>query len=828
MLNIRRELAMVFVFTSLSLCAVDAVAQEWRVAHWNLLHGWGRYWNQPGQDGVLWPPSGSFSAISDDGSGPDGNTYGTATGEPTAECGTAPYLATWKLGTNGPMQTLLRSASLGADPSLVAMTLSEALFCISAAEVKTALAAGDSGWSSTGTSVQSGRDAIIAKYGWASPAAPSMSAWDPTTNPGGDMVEIYCRDTKYRAVHAYIYTDAARTPSRAVHLFATRLKGDHVCETQKLDQFMRAKAGLSGRILVMGDFNFQKGSAGYNDLLARDYIEAGTSPLIPAGSDKNALTCCFGTSDGQSDGRSHNSRIDLGFQDNVPYATSYWVGNRTPLAPTDEVAMSDHAVVKIGFTETGPVTDPVIDAALAANPNPATVGQAVTFSVQAHDPDPGDSLTYAWTFGDGAQATTTTNTVQHTYTAAQSVTAKVTITDGRGGVATSTTSVTINSGGGTPPPSPWQTADIGTNVNGSTTYSSGTFTMTAGGSDLWSTADDFHFVYQSLTGDGEIVANVANISNPSGAAFSLAAVMMRASLTSNSAHASMMITNSGKAKFRRRLTAGGDTVSTGPSEGTTLPPRYLKLTRAGNVFRAFLSTDGSSWTEVSGSPETIALPSTVYVGLVALRNGSTAPNATITINNVSVQSTSSGWQFADVGNVGLTGSQSQTGASSWTIMAGGDDVWAGADAFRFVYQPMSGDGEITAFIDALTLPAGAAFALGGVMIRDSLSANAMHATMMTTTQNKAKFRRRVTTGATTTLSDGPSEGTQPFRTWVRVRRAGNTFTAYLSSDGVSWTQTGPSQTIAMPANTLVGLIALRNGASAGTMTGTFTNVTVVP
>jgi hypothetical protein len=494
--------------------------------------------------------------------------------------------------------------------------------------------------------------------------------------------------------------------------------------------------------------------------------------------------------------------------------------------------MSDHAVVKIGFTETGPVTDPVVDTPLAANPNPAIAGQSTTLSVQAHDPDAGDSLTYAWNFGDGSQTTTTTNNAPHTYASAQTATAKVTITDGRGGLAWSTASVTVNpnTGGCTPPPAPWTATDVGTSVNGSTCASNGTFTMTAGGSDLWSTSDDFHFVYQSLTGDGEIVANVANIQNPSGAAFSLAAVMMRASLTSNSAHAAMMITNSGKAKFRRRATTGGDTVSTGPSDGTTLPPRYLKLKRVGNVFSAFLSTDGTAWTEVAGSPETIALPSTLYVGLVALRNGSTAPAAAVTINNVTVQATTtpSGWQSADVGAVGPAGSQTQTGPASFSITAGGDDVWAGADAFRFVYQPMSGDGEISAYISDLTLPSGAAFSLGGVMIRADLSATAMNATMMTTTQNKAKFRRRVTTGNTTTLSDGPSEGTQPFRTWVKVKRAGDTFTAYLSSDGVTWTQVGPAQTIVMPANTLVGLVALRNGATAGTMTGTFTSITVVP
>ena len=801
---------------------LQALADDWRVAHWNVMHGWGRYWNQPGGDGVLWPPTGPFSAISDDGGGPDGLTYGQPTGEPTG-CGSSTYPATWQIGANGPMQTYLGSSNLGGDPLLVAMTLSEARFCIDIPGVRSAL-----GWSGA-TYIQSDRDALIARYGWASASAPSMTAWDPNTNPNGDMVLIDCRDTKYRAVHAYVYTDAAKTPSKAIHLFATRLKGDHVCETQRLDQFVRAKAGTTGRILIMGDFNFNSSTSRYADLVGRNYIEAGTSPRIPAGSDKNTLTCCFGTPDGLSDGRSHGTRIDMGFQDNIPYATSYWVGNKSISAP-DEVAMSDHAVVKIGFTETGPITDPVVDTPLAASPSPGTAGQPVTLSVQAHDDDPNDTtLSYTWEFGDGTPATTTTsNSVQHTYNATGTYSAKVTINDGRGGRTWSTASIAISSGGCTAPPSAWTATNVGAGVNGSTCYASGTFTMSAGGSDLWSTSDDFHFLHQTLTGDGEIVANVANIANPAGAAFSLAAVMMRASLTSNSAHASMMITDNGKAKFRRRHTTGGDTLSTGPSQGTTYPPRYLKLKRAGNVFSAYISTDGATWTEVAGSPETIALPSTVYVGLVALRNGSTAPNATVTIDNVSIQRGGSAWQSADVGAVGPAGSTTQTGPSSFSVTAGGDDVWAGADAFRFVYQPMSGDGEIAAYISDLTLPTGAAFSLGGVMIRADLTASAMHATMMTTTQNKAKFRRRVTTGATTTLSDGPSEGTQPFRAWVKVKRVGNTFTAYLSNDGVTWTQVGPAQTIAMPADTLVGLVALRNGATAGTMTGTFTNVTVIP
>ena len=41
--------------------------------------------------------------------------------------------------------------------------------------------------------------------------------------------------------------------------------------------------------------------------------------------------------------------------------------------------------------------------------------------------------------------------------------------------------------------------------------------------------------------------------------------------------------------------------------------------------------------------------------------------------------------------------------------------------------------------------------------------------------------------------------------WLRLVRAGNVFTAYYSTDGVAWTQNGPTQTIPMGASVNVGL-----------------------
>ena len=61
--------------------------------------------------------------------------------------------------------------------------------------------------------------------------------------------------------------------------------------------------------------------------------------------------------------------------------------------------------------------------------------------------------------------------------------------------------------------------------------------------------------------------------------------------------------------------------------------------------------------------------------------------------------------------------------------------------------------------------------------------------------------------------------------WVKVVRAGNSFTGYRSPDGVSWTQIGSSQTITMAQNVFVGL-AVNSGSTSAVATTTFDNVSV--
>ncbi|MBE7464212.1 MAG: PKD domain-containing protein [Planctomycetes bacterium] len=87
-----------------------------------------------------------------------------------------------------------------------------------------------------------------------------------------------------------------------------------------------------------------------------------------------------------------------------------------------------------------PNRSPTIVSDPSAAPNPAQVGQSVSFSILASDPD-GDALAYAWVFGDGDNGSGASTS--HAYALAGAFTAACTITDGRGGTLSRTVLVTV-------------------------------------------------------------------------------------------------------------------------------------------------------------------------------------------------------------------------------------------------------------------------------------------------------------------------------------------------------------------------------------------------
>jgi hypothetical protein len=180
-------------------------------------------------------------------------------------------------------------------------------------------------------------------------------------------------------------------------------------------------------------------------------------------------------------------------------------------------------------------------------------------------------------------------------------------------------------------PSGWSNDNVGLLwTAGGISVSNGKYQITGAGSDVWGLADGFHFAYRSLTGDGEIVAQINSLSNTH--AWAKAGVMIRESNWIGSKHASFIMTPAQGLDFQYRSTTSWITRSHGVKSADM--GSWLKLVRLGNSFSAYRSVDGINWALVN--TQQISMDSTVNIGL-GITSHSWFKNATAEFENVSVE-----------------------------------------------------------------------------------------------------------------------------------------------------------------------------------------------
>src|SRR5439155_7382336 len=157
-------------------------------------------------------------------------------------------------------------------------------------------------------------------------------------------------------------------------------------------------------------------------------------------------------------------------------------------------------------------------------------------------------------------------------------------------------------------------------------------------------------------------------------------------------------------------------------------------------FKIERSSDGTNFTQIataaagatSYSDTGLASSTTYYYRVRATNSVGDSPYSSTASAQTSAQTSSSlpnPWQQGDVGAVGVAGSASYS-SGTFSIDGGGGVIWTNADAFRFIYQPINGDGTVIARVTSVENTAG--WAKAGVMIRESLAANAREASVHVT------------------------------------------------------------------------------------------------
>ncbi len=151
--------------------------------------------------------------------------------------------------------------------------------------------------------------------------------------------------------------------------------------------------------------------------------------------------------------------------------------------------------------------------------------------------------------------------------------------------------------------------DIGEPIKGSTIKSENGFDLSAGGEDIWTSKDQFHFAYLAHDNDFDLSARIEELGM--GHPYIKSGIMARESLDADSEHLFFLVfpdnrprnKNNGGYEFQSRDAKGSECSAVYPADFKVEPPLFpvnypntwLRLKRAGNSFHSYFSIDGKKW-----------------------------------------------------------------------------------------------------------------------------------------------------------------------------------------------------------------------------------------
>ena len=222
----------------------------------------------------------------------------------------------------------------------------------------------------------------------------------------------------------------------------------------------------------------------------------------------------------------------------------------------------------------------------------------------------------------------------------------------------------------------------------------------------------------------------------------------------------------------------------------------------------------------------LAVAASVATGTYSLTVTGTAPSAThATTVSLTVVAPPPPlpvpWTDADIGAPALAGSATYN-AGVFSVNGAGADIYGTSDQFNFVSQALTGNATLTARVASQTNTSSSAKA--GLMFRATSDPGSPYFAVLMTATKGVVVQWRTTQGGTTSQTSKVA-GVPPL--YLRIVRSANTFSAYTSSDGVTWTLVpGSSQTIALPTALLAGMAVTSHNTGA-LSTATFDTVALI-
>jgi hypothetical protein len=195
-------------------------------------------------------------------------------------------------------------------------------------------------------------------------------------------------------------------------------------------------------------------------------------------------------------------------------------------------------------------------------------------------------------------------------------------------------------------------------------------------------------------------------------------------------------------------------------------------------------------------------------------------------NTTELKGWSGALQSTDVGSPVIRGSANPA-KDGLEVVASGRDIWDTSDQFHFVYQKQTGDFDVV--VRVASLMATHLYSRAGLMARESLAPGSRHVFFLVFPDNRPRhkntsayeFQYRAKKDADSAAIYPPHKSGPPTfpvefpRAWLRLKRVGNTFTGFVSTDGKTWKEYS-SYSLDLPDTLLLGLAVTSEIETAST------------